>query len=195
MNDDNMTTSLEGDQPGSNSNSNRAYYNFINSIKSLETRKIYEFIIKKYMQFHNLQTIDELLSLAAINKDNPVVVIEDRIIDWLVSLRGTITYGTRRTYLAALTTFYEINDINIRKKRIARFLGQESTRKYKDRAYTTEEIRKILDFADIRSKALVLLLASSGIRRIGAVSELKIRHLKKIPDYNLYKISWSPLGR
>jgi integrase len=146
------------------------------------------------MQFHNLQTIDELLSLAAINKDNPVVVIEDRIIDWLVSLRGTITYGTRRTYLAALTTFYEINDINIRKKRIARFLGQESTRKYKDRAYTTEEIRKILDFADIRSKALVLLLASSGIR-IGAVSELKIRHLKKIPDYNLYKISWSPLGR
>jgi integrase len=194
MNDDNMTTSLEGDQPGSNSNSNRAYYNFINSIKSLETRKIYEFIIKKYMQFHNLQTIDELLSLAAINKDNPVVVIEDRIIDWLVSLRGTITYGTRCTYLAALTTFYEINDINIRKKRIARFLGQESTRKYKDRAYTTEEIRKILDFADIRSKALVLLLASSGIR-IGAVSELKIRHLKKIPDYNLYKISWSPLGR
>jgi hypothetical protein len=83
------------------------------------------------MQFHNLQTIDELLSLAAINKDNPVVVIEDRIIDWLVSLRETITYGTRRTYLAALTTFYEINDINIRKKRIARFLGQKSTRKYK----------------------------------------------------------------
>ena len=89
-------------------------------------------------------------------------------------MREKITYGTRRTYLAALTSFYEINDINIRKKRIAKFLGQESTRKHKDRAYTTEEIRKILDYADIRSKALVLLLASSGIR-IGAVSELKIK--------------------
>jgi integrase len=183
-----MTTTLKVDHPSnSSSNSNRAYYNFVNSIKSLETRRIYEFIIKKYMQFHNLQTIDELLSLPNNNKDNPTI-IEDKIIDWLVSLRETITYGTRRTYLSALVLFYEINDISIRKKRIAKFLGQESTRKHKDRAYTTEEIRKILDYADIRSKALVLLLASSGIR-IGAVSELKIRHLKKIPEYNLYRIT------
>jgi integrase len=168
------TIALESQYHNHDSNNSRAHYNFINSIKSLETRKTYEFIIRKYMHFHNLQTVDELLSLAIINKDNPIV-IEDKIIDWLVSLRETITYGTRRTYLAAPTTFYEINDINIRKKR---FLGQESTRKHKDRAYTTEEIRKILDYADIRSKALVLLLASSGIR-LGAVSELRLRHLKK----------------
>jgi hypothetical protein len=32
-----------------------------------------------------------------------------------------------------------------------------------------------------------LLLASAGIR-LGSVSELRLRHLKKIPEYNLYKI-------
>jgi hypothetical protein len=119
----------EKGQQQQHSSSSRAYYNFVNSIKSLETRRTYEFIVKKYRQFHNLQTIDELVSLAIINKSNPAI-IEDKIIDWLVSLRETITYGTRRTTLAALTTFYEINDINIRKKRIAKFLGQESTRKH-----------------------------------------------------------------
>jgi integrase len=36
-------------------------------------------------------------------------------------------------------------------------------------------------------KALVLMLASSGMR-IGAVPDLKIKHLTKIQEYNLYKI-------
>ena len=167
-----------------NSSNSKAYFNFVNSIKSPASRKTYEFSIKKYMQYYNLQVIDDLLA----DKNTPTV-IEDQIIAWLVSLRDTITYNTRHTYLAAILTFYEINDIPIRRKRIARFLGQESTRKNKDRAYTTEEIRKMLEHADIRSKVLVLLLASSGMR-IGAVPDLKLRHLTKIPEpYNLYKIT------
>jgi site-specific recombinase XerD len=36
-------------------------------------------------------------------------------------------------------------------------------------------------------KALVLLLASSGMR-IGAVSELNIKHLTKVDKYGLYKV-------
>ena len=103
-------------------------------------------------------------------------------------LRDTVEYNTRYTYYTALMTFYEINDVNLRKKKIARFLGQQSTRRHKDRAYTIEEIRKILEHADIRSKVLVLLLTSSGIR-IGAVSDLRLRHLKRIEEYNLYRIT------
>ena len=59
----------------------RAYFNFINSIRSDATRKVYEFIIKKYMQYYNIQNIDELLAI----KDSPSI-IEDKIIDWLVAL-------------------------------------------------------------------------------------------------------------
>ena len=42
------------------------------------------------MQYYNIQNIDELLAI----KDSPSI-IEDKIIDWLVALRDTITYGTR----------------------------------------------------------------------------------------------------
>jgi hypothetical protein len=170
-------------------NSSKAYFNFVNSINSPATRKTYEFAIKKYMQYYGLQAIDELLLLATNNKETTEIIIEDKIINWLVALRETIIYNTRHTYMSAILRFYEINDITLRRKRIAKFLGQESTRNTKDRAYTFEEIRKMLEHADIRSRPLVLLLLSSGMR-IGAVSELRLRHLTKIPEpYNLYKIT------
>jgi hypothetical protein len=98
------------------------------------------------MQYHSLQAVDDLLVLAPI-------VIEDQIIRWLVSLCENVSYVTRRTYMAAILTFYEINDITLRKRRIARFLGEETTRLNRDRTYTAEEIRKMLAHADLRSSA------------------------------------------
>ena len=179
-----MTLLFTDDKSNNNNIGSKAYFNFVHSIRSPATRKVYEFAIRKYRRFHHLNTIDELL---VANKDNDPTTIEDQIIEWIVALRKTITYSTRHTYTSALLTFYEINDINVRRKRVARFLGEQSTRTNNDRAYTTEEIHRLLEYADIRSKALVLLLASSGMR-IGAVTDLKLRHLKKIPEYNLYKI-------
>ena len=64
------------------------------------------------MQYYNIQDINELLA----HKDNPTI-IENNIIDWLVVLRDTVEYNTRYTYYTALMTFYEINDVNLRKKK------------------------------------------------------------------------------
>jgi integrase len=165
----------------------KPYLNYINSIKSPATQKTYIFSLKKYMRFHNYKTIDELLA----DKNTPTI-IEEKIIEFIIALRTdsdfAVSYRTRATYFTAILTFYDINDIILRKKKIERFLGEEATRKYKDRAYTTEEIKKLLDYADIRSKAVVLLLASTGMR-IGALSELKMKHLTKIPEYNLYQVT------
>jgi hypothetical protein len=109
-------------------NSSKAYFNFVNSINSPATHKTYEFAIKKYMQYYGLQAIDELLLLATNNKETTEIIIEDKIINWRVALRETIIYNTRHTYMSAILKFYEINDITLRRKRIAKFLGQESTR-------------------------------------------------------------------
>ena len=57
-----------------------------------------------------------------------------------------------------------------------------------DRAYTTEEIQQLLAKADERSKVLVLLLASTGMR-IGAIPDLKLKHLTKVDEFNLYQIT------
>lgn len=52
----------------------------------------------------------------------------------------------------------------------------ERVRIRKDRAYTHEEICKLLEIADERMRAVILILASTGIR-IGAIPLIKLRNL------------------
>ena len=102
----------------------KPYLNYINSIKSPASQKTYIFSLKKYMRFHNYKTIDELLA----DKNTPTI-IEEKIIDFIVALRTdadfAVSYRTRATYLTAILTFYDINDVILRKKKIARFLGEQ----------------------------------------------------------------------
>ena len=70
---------------------------------------------------------------------------------------------------------------------MSNYLG-ENTKVSKDRAYTTEEIQQLLEKADERSRVLVLLLASTGMR-IGAIPDLKLKHLTRIEEYNIYQIT------
>ena len=105
-----MTLLFTDDKSNNNNIGSKAYFNFVGSIRSPATRKVYEFAIRKSRRFHHLNTIDELL---VANKDNDPTTIEDQIIEWIVALRKTITYSTRHTYTSALLTFYEINDINV----------------------------------------------------------------------------------
>jgi len=55
--------------------------------------------------------VNELLA----DKNN-LTIIENNIIDWLVTLRDTVEYNTRYSYYTAITTFYEVNDVILRKK-------------------------------------------------------------------------------
>jgi integrase len=60
--------------------------------------------------------------------------------------------------------------------KIGKFMPEQN-RVRKDRAYTHEEISKLLEIADERMRVIILLLASSGIR-VGAIPSLKIGHLQ-----------------
>jgi integrase len=46
----------------------------------------------------------------------------------------------------------------------------------RDRAYTDKEIKTLVDSADLRMKLILLLMASSGMR-IGAIPDLKLKHV------------------
>src|SRR4029079_11263025 len=70
-----------------------------------------------------------------------------------------------------------INDVVLNTKKINRFMP-ERRRIKKDRAYFHEEISKMLEIADERMRAVILLLASSGIR-VGALPLLKLQNLKE----------------
>lgn len=78
-----------------------------------------------------------------------------------------------------------MNDIPLNKKKVSMLKGEYS-RKVVDRAYTHEEIKKILDISDLRTKIITLLMASSGIR-IGGLPSLKLRNVEKVQS--IYKIT------
>jgi integrase len=82
--------------------------------------------------------------------------------------------------------YYQMNDVILNWVKISQYLG-ENTRKFKDRAYTTEEIQTLLTKADERMRVVILLLSSTGIR-VGGAIDLKLKHLTKIKKYGLYEI-------
>jgi len=153
-----------------------AYFNFINSLKSEVTKKEYEREIRLYMKFCNVSKLSDLLSIVEPQK---------QIIKYLMSLKERgLAYNSVSLALYAIFHFYEMNDIALNKKKINMFKGE--FKKVSDRAYTHEEIKKILDISDLRMKSIVLLMASSGIR-IGSIPLLKLKNLEKIDS--TYKIT------
>jgi hypothetical protein len=144
-------------------NKQDVYFNFINSLKSEVTKKVAK--------------LSDLLSIVEPQKV---------IIKYLMSLKERgLSYNSVSLALYAIYHFYEMNNIALNKKKINMFKG-EFTRKVSDRAYTYEEIRKILDISDLRMKSIGFLMGSSGIR-IGSIPLLKLRNLKKIDS--TYKIT------
>jgi integrase len=83
-------------------------------------------------------------------------------------------------------TFYDLNEVILNKKKIYRYLGEEE-RPIENRGYTTEEIAKMLEVCDERVKALILFLASTGVR-IRAIIDLKLEDLISIPTFDLYQV-------
>jgi len=150
------------------------YLNFINSIKSDITKKIYEYNLKLFMEFCGVEKFEDLIGQ------------QNQIITYLMSLREKkLSYNSISTRLNAIYHFYDMNDISLNKKKIKMFKG-EYTKKVVDRAYTDKDIKKILDVSDLGAKTIVLLMASSGIR-IGALPGIRIRNLEKVN--NIYKIT------
>jgi site-specific recombinase XerD len=160
----------------------RAYSNFINAIKSPNSREAYNNSLKRYLNHLKTVNPDDLL----IHSTNPRV-IESQLIDYIMTLRHDgLAYNTTQFLVAPIFTFYQLNDVVLNRKKVSRYLG-EFKRVVKDRAYTVEEIHKALQIADLRMKVIILLMASTGCR-IGSLTHLTLGNLTKLNDYGIYKI-------
>jgi integrase len=161
-----------------------SYRNFIEGLKSPVTKAAYSYALKKYMNYLSITNPDDLL----IHQENPKF-IQNQIIEYLIQLKNpphSLRYATRSQYLAAIMTYYELNDVPLSKKKIYRYLGEEE-RPIENRGYTTKEIAKMLEVCDERARAIMLLLASTGIR-IRAIIDLKLEDLVIVPDFHLYHV-------
>lgn len=157
----------------------RPYLNFVNSLRAEETKNQYTSLLAKFVSHYNmsLQTV-----LVLPQKD-----IEQMIITYITNMNARgLSRGYVNLVLSAILHFFNMNDVVLNRKKIGKFLG-EYRKMNKDRAYTHDEIKKLYDMGDFRFKALVSLLASTGVR-IGSIRDLKLRHLEK-KENGIYKIT------
>jgi site-specific recombinase XerD len=159
-------------------NENDAYFNFINSIKSDSTKTLYENNLKLFMKFCKVSDLKDLLNID----------VQRYITRYVMSLREMkLASNSIKSRLNPVFHFYEMNDFVLNKKKIKMFRG-EFVKKSRDRAYTQEEIKSILDVCDLRMKVVILLMSSTGCR-VGALPALRLRNLDKIDNHILYRIN------
>ena len=114
-------------------------------------------------------------------------VITNNMILYLMQMKAEgLSYSYRNSAFSAIKHSYSMNDIILNWPKISKFLG-EKTSDNDIRGYTREEIKMMLDIADVKYRAIILTLASSGIRR-EALTEITKDDLKYIADQKLYKI-------
>ena len=143
------------------------------AIRSPWTKDPYERRLINFLNFIKMSP-DEFITLA---KKEPAA-LEKKIISF-ISLQkqrvenGEITGATVSNFLKAIRLLLEMNDVSLNWKKIRRILP--SARRYAlDRIPTIDEIREIVDAADLRGKALTLVFVTSGVRE-GAIEYFQIR--------------------
>ena len=158
----------------------KVYKFYIESLKSPATKKVYLFNFKKFVEYLGKDAKNILC-----NKDP--IFVQDIVKEYLISLKEkSLGFSALKNYVIPIISFYKINDVIINTKSIFRLMP-EQIRVRKDRAYTREEIQALLDVADDRYRAIILLYASSGIR-LGAIPDLKYMNLKKLEN-DIYQVT------
>jgi len=100
--------------------------------------------------------------------------------DYVINLKEKISPNSIPTRYWPIQAFFEINDVMINWKKIRR-LFPARVKKSGHEPWTTKDIQKMLEVAtDVRSRALIHLVASTGVR-IGAIQEMKLKHIEDMP--------------
>jgi len=117
----------------------KAYFNFINSLKSESTRKSYTYCIEKFLG-HYEKDLDQFLRLSQEEMTN-------LIIKYFVELKISNQY--KNLISATLKHACEINDVVLNWRKIKKFINSNKTGNEtngRDRCYIDKEIRNILKF-------------------------------------------------
>ena len=147
---------------------------FENSIKSEATKLEYLKNLNRFKDFYKLKDYDSILGI-------PEKKIQEMVEDYVMDMKSKLSPNTIPTRVYPLQAFFEINDVEIKWRKIRR-LFPAKVKKSGRKAYTTEDVQDILqNCQDLRNRAIVLFMSASGIR-VGAFPYLKIKDIKNIED-------------
>lgn len=143
----------------------------------MKTRRVYDYVLKKFVAKAEIKDLG-----LAEPKD-----IQDKLIQHVVDLRNAgKSYSAQNITVSAVQKFCDAYDKEVNFRKVRNYLG-ENVALHEDAPYSMAQLRKMVDAADIRRKAIILTLLSTGVRS-GAPPDMKLRHLKRM-DNGVYKIT------
>jgi integrase len=151
---------------------------FLDSLKSPHTKDKYEYHRIRYQNYKNSVKFTD---------ESDTGALQANIISYLVHMdqQEGLSYSYRAVALASIKHDYSMRDIILNWIKISKFLGEKKEGEYK--GYTKEQIDAMLNFADVKYQAIILTLASTGMRR-EALTQLKVGDFEYLDTYQLYKI-------
>jgi integrase len=154
---------------------------FLNSVSSIYSRRAYSYFLHNYLKQQGNDSLEQFLSR------NPKE-IEDELIDFIITSKEKVKRAAIFNYIKPVISCCKINDVAINTTKVRKFMPPNVKVK-KSREYKDYEIQKLLDIADERLRAAILILSSTGIR-IGALVGLKLGNLEKAGENGeLYKVT------
>ena len=137
--------------------------NFLRGFHTEATRETYSKKLSYFLDYCGM-TPDRLLSAARRSPRKA----QNLMIDYVEERKGEVSGSTLQLFKGALRHFFEMNDVEsgINWAKISKMIPH-AKKTGNDRAPSVEEIRRMLDLADLRTKCVILICATSGIR-VGA---------------------------
>lgn len=132
---------------------------FLRAIKTESTKKMYRYSLEKYADYCRVEDYPELLQ-----GDNPA--IEARVMQYIEHLNNDrFSNSMRNIQTSAIKLFYVMNDKVLNWDKMLR-LKRVDDNPRNDRAYSKDEITAMVKATDDpRAKAIILIYATSGIRK------------------------------
>jgi hypothetical protein len=137
---------------------------WLEGYNSQATKKVYKVHISLFCKYHNIDP-DSLIQLKTEQ-------IRNMVLNYIIRLkknakqsvgkakRGEISVNSIKNYLVGIQSFLEFNEIMLNWKKIVKYCPEQVTNNL--RAYTRDEIAKLLSETDLRDRCLIILMSSTG---------------------------------
>lgn len=162
----------------------RSYQLFKGALRSDKTLQLYKQRLFHFCDFIKMTT-EEIISKFGGENAKESVKLQHMIEDYAMVLQTKvrdkeITAATAAVTIIPIKLLCEMNDIIINWRKIGKLLPHGYSNAADD-AYSREQIKRMLDFADLRTKIPILFMASSGMR-LGGFQGLTDGCIKPIYD-------------
>jgi len=151
--------------------------NFLKGFHTESTMQTYSKKLSYFLSYCDL-TPDKLLSMSKRKSR----AVQNIIIDYVEDRKKEVSGSTLQLFKGALKHFFEMNDVEsgINWIKISKMIPH-AKKTGQDRAPLLEEIRIMMDSADLRTKCIILICATSGIR-VGAFEGMTYRDVIPVKD-------------